>query len=165
MIAAPSTDLAELGSRLQRLENERDILQTLYRYGHAIDYGRRDEWLDCFQPTGSFEITLRGARRSRYEGRDELQMFIERHTAAPAAYHKHLLIEPVVDVVDDDLATAASYFVRLDDDAAGAPKVHGFGRYLDRLTRSSDGRWRFVERIAEIEAFDRGGRPGNWVLT
>ena len=32
------------------------------------------------------------------------------------------------------------------------PFVRAFGRYLDQLVRDPDGRWRFVERIAEVEA-------------
>jgi hypothetical protein len=36
-------------------------------------------------------------------------------------------------------------------DLDGRAEVGAFGRYRDRVTRGSDSRWRFVERIAEIE--------------
>lgn len=161
MSDAPSTALAELHRRLAALEDERAVVQTLFRYGHTIDYGRRAEWLDCFVEWGTFEVRVRGELKARYEGRATLQRFIEGHSAIPDAYHKHLLVEPTVSV-DGDEASAQSYFVRLDDDPDGAPRVHGFGRYVDRLVRGGDGRWRFLERIAELEAFDSHGSPGSW---
>jgi hypothetical protein len=153
---------ATLEQRLELLEAERSILATLATYGHAIDYGAREEWLDCFDPLGAFEVRLRGEVKARHDGREALARFIAGHTAMPEACHKHLLVEPRVHL-DGGEARVESYFVRLDDDAEGRPVVHGFGRYLDRLARCDDGRWRFLERIAEIEAFDEGGRSGSWV--
>ena len=41
-------DVQELLRRLAALEAERAILRTLYRYGHSIDYGLEQEWVDCF---------------------------------------------------------------------------------------------------------------------
>jgi hypothetical protein len=155
--------VGELFERIAALEAVQAVLDTLYRYGHTIDYGLRDDWLDCFDAGGVFEILHRGQRKARYEGREQLTRFIAAHTAAPDAYHKHLLVEPRVHLgpdTEDD-----SYFVRVDDDADGAPVVHGFGRYRDRLVHCSDGRWRFAERVAEIDAFDGRSRPGAWART
>jgi hypothetical protein len=39
------------------------------------------------------------------------------------------------------------------------PIVRVFGRYLDRLVRCPDGRWRFRERIAEVESMRKGLPP------
>ena len=42
----------DLRERLQVLEDERAILQTLHQYGHAMDYGPDAEFIDCFTPRG-----------------------------------------------------------------------------------------------------------------
>jgi hypothetical protein len=39
------------------------------------------------------------------------------------------------------------------------PIVRVFGRYLDKLVRCPDGRWRFRERIAEVESMRKGLPP------
>ena len=132
---------------------ERAVMDALYRYGHSIDYGLEQEWLDCFAADGAFDVRYRvGIKPSRrFEGRADLAAFIAAHSRAPNRWHKHLLFEPLV-TVDGDRATARSYFARLDADNDGTPFVRAFGRYLDELVRGSDGRWRFVERVAEVEA-------------
>jgi hypothetical protein len=38
------------------LEAEREVLRALYRYGHAIDYGDEQEWVDCFLPNGVYDL-------------------------------------------------------------------------------------------------------------
>ena len=144
---------ADLRAQVALLMAERAVLDTLYRYGHSIDYGLEEDWLDCFEPDGAFDVRYRvGAKPSRrYEGRHDLAGFIAGHSRAPDRWHKHLLLEPLV-TVDGGRATARSYFARLDADHDGTPFVRAFGRYLDQLARGSDGRWRFVERVAEVEA-------------
>jgi alpha-D-ribose 1-methylphosphonate 5-triphosphate diphosphatase PhnM len=132
-------------------------VDTLARYGHAIDYGLEAVWLDCFTDDGAFDVRARNSAEMtrRFEGRSQLAGFVAQHTRAPDAYHKHLMVEPRV-TVDGDEATAESYFVRVDADMAasgapGATRIVAIGRYRDRLTRGPDGRWRFRERIAEVE--------------
>ena len=144
---------ADLRAQVALLMAERAVLDTLYRYGHSIDYGLEEDWLDCFEPDGAFDVRYRvGAKPSRrYEGRDDLAAFIAAHSRAPHRWHKHLLSEPLV-TVDGDRARARSYFARLDADNDGTPFVKAFGRYLDELVRGPDGRWRFVQRVAEVEA-------------
>jgi hypothetical protein len=148
------TGLDEVLARLEVLEGERGVLATLYRYGHALDYGAEADWLDCFVPTAHYEVREPGdgtARRVRtYDGRDELAGFAARHTRAPERFHKHVVVDPVI-AVDGDHATAVSYFMRLDD-VDGEHVVYAFGRYRDELVRGEDGRWRFVRRIAEVES-------------
>jgi hypothetical protein len=83
-------------------------------------------------------------------GRDELATFIAGHTRAPAVYHKHLLIEPRI-TLDGDQAAVDSYFLKVDAQSDGPSQIVAMGRYRDQLVRSSDGRWRFRERLAEVE--------------
>ena len=145
-------DVQELVRRLEALEAERAILRTLYRYGHSIDYGLEQEWVDCFTENGVFDVRRRvGPASARYEGRAALAAFIAQHTRAPGRYHKHMLMEPAI-AVNDDQATVQSYFARLDATHEGRPFIRAFGRYLDRMVKGTAGVWRFTERIAEVEA-------------
>jgi SnoaL-like domain len=151
-VADRSTTVDE---RLARLEDERAVLDTLYRYGHAIDAGRHDDWVDCFTEDGVWDVrpgpaTGDGVRRLFLRGRDELAAFIPTHTHAPGAWHQHLLAEPQL-ALRGDRCDAESYFARIDGHPAGC-YVRAFGRYVDTLVRCPDGRWRIAERIAEIAA-------------
>lgn len=137
----------DIEARLARLEHERQIIRTLHAYGHAIDYGDEDGWVDCFTEDGVFDV--RGRIQRLVRGRDELRRFIALHSHAPDAWHKHFMVEPLV-VLEDGVATCSSYFTVLRDQG-GVPVVGVFGRYLDRLVLEADERWRFAERVVEVE--------------
>lgn len=152
------TGLEEILARLQVLEDERGVLATLYRYGHALDYGAEADWVDCFTPTAHYEVREPWAGPAgvrSYDGRDELTAFAAAHTRAPERFHKHVVVDPVI-AADGDRATAVSYFLRLDD-VGGEREVYAFGRYRDELVRGADGWWRFAVRVAEVES--RRARP------
>lgn len=162
-----TTTREELEARLERLEAEREIVQTLHRYAHSIDYGDEEAWLDCFTEDGVFDIRSRHAHqlKRRISGREELRTFIAGHTRAPELWHKHLLVEPLVDMTGSHTATCRSYLAVVMDHE-DVPILRVFGRYRDTLERGADGRWRFRERIAEIESMRADlppfvdGRPG-----
>jgi hypothetical protein len=165
--ASLEAKVAGLEARLHLIEEERSVLKTLHQYAHAIDYGLEASWLDCFTEDGAFDLHIRqdgavkGAARGygiahdkgvRFAGQAMLRRFIENHTRAPGKWHKHFMVEPVVSLAaDGEHATVHSYFARLDQDDA-TRFIHAFGRYIDSLVRCPDGRWRFAERIAEIES-------------
>ena len=141
MMAPPT-----LEARLRRLEDERDILQTLYLYGHSLDDGREDVFMDCWAP----DAVLHWPDRPPIRSHEALRAAFRAHTHAPLSWHKHMLMLPRVQIAGDR-ATVDSMFARLDRYADG-PAVRSFGRYRDVLVRCADGRWRFVERMAEREA-------------
>jgi hypothetical protein len=75
-----------------------------------------------------------------------------------------MLVEPMIQI-DGRSATAVSYlFVLMEHE--GQPVIRVLGRYVDKLEKGGDNRWRFSERVAEIDAFTQGlpallgGRPG-----
>jgi ketosteroid isomerase-like protein len=139
--------MQSLVERVNVLENEREILRSLFQYGHALDSGREDEFLDCFTPTGAW-ISL-GAKR-RFRGQSALRQFFANHTHAPQYHHQHLVINPLT-AIDGDEARVRSYYVRLDEHPDG-PYVRSFGRYSDRFVRCPDGRWRIDERVVDGDA-------------
>jgi len=144
--------VSALTARLRVLEDERAVLQTLYAYGHAIDYGHEDDWVGCFTDDGVFDVRMRKDPEISFRaaGRDELAAFISQHTRAPSTYHKHVLVEPRI-VVDGNSSTVESYFMKVDAQDDARSQIVAIGRYRDRLQRGGDGRWRFQERIAEVE--------------
>jgi ketosteroid isomerase-like protein len=148
-----------LEDRVRLLEDEREITRRLYAYGHCIDYGIEDAFVDCFTEDATLSYSWDAANTvtdtgnagdRRYEGRDEISGFVRNHTNAPDVYHKHALVEPQIEL-DGDRATATSYFMRLDRSGNG-PMMSSFGRYRDVFVRSPDGRWRIKERRGEIES-------------
>lgn len=146
---------ALLAERLRTLEDREAIRDTMRAYGHAIDYGREQEFLDCWTdaavlvwaPTPERDV---GFVARRLVGRDAIAEAFRGHTHAPDLFHKHLLFEPQIRL-EGDHATVHSGFARLDE-SAGGPVLRSFGRYDDTLVRCPDGRWRFDRREASIES-------------
>jgi len=136
--------MSNLEIRIQRLEDERDILRTIYGYGSALDYGSEAEWADCWAPDAVLHWF-----NPPYRGAEQIMAAFRAHTHAPQVFHKHFLVNPRISV-SGDTASADSLFARLDTYPEG-PQILAFGRYLDKFVRSSDGRWRFRERVAEVE--------------
>src|SRR5262252_9551538 len=91
-------DTETLLARLEALEDERAILQTLYQYGHAMDYGPDADFIDCFTPVGVWDVRMRLTPEGAFAcvGHDEIAASLQVQTAvrAPALYVKHLLVEP-----------------------------------------------------------------------
>ena len=151
---------------LQALLDERAIIRLLHEYGHTIDYGLKAAWIDLFTPDACYVLRYRAGLVPRsigtpeqvggdwvYRGGSALAAFIAAHSHAPDRWHKHLVANWRIDLAGDqvgDRASVASYFTRTDATDAGA-RIVAAGRYLDTVVRGEDGRWRFAERIAEIE--------------
>jgi ketosteroid isomerase-like protein len=141
-------EIAALRARLQLLEDEREIQRTMARYGHSLDAGDEDVFMDCWAEGAVLEWPITG----RLEGLDEIRRGFRAHSHAPEKWHKHLMVEPVIET-DGDTATVGSMFLRVDQ-FGGRPVLHTFGRYADRLVRCPDGEWRFVHRVPILEALN-----------
>jgi hypothetical protein len=151
MASGPPDKLEWALGRLQVLEDERGILQTLYGYGHCYDYNDHEGWVDCFIDDASYDvITGDGRTIIACRGRRELDEHIRGHNHAIGRWTQHLLVEPIIHINGDD-ASSVAYFVRVDDRGA-TPYISTTGRYHDELRRCEDGTWRFVSRTANMEA-------------
>jgi ketosteroid isomerase-like protein len=138
--------LASLEKRLQCLEDRNAIVEVLYRYGHALDYGDENLWQACWHN----EAALFWPRKGWIHGRDSLLAAFREHSHAPNKYHKHVVVDPLLDI-SGDLAKVESYFALLHADPGG-PYTYSFGRYRDVFVRCDDGDWRFRERRLEVES-------------
>jgi len=141
--------MSSVEERLQRLEDERAIIDRLYAYCTSLDYGHREEWLDCWTEDGVLAWP-----HETFTGREEIGRAFDGHSHAPEAFHKHVIVDPRVRQYGDE-ATAQSYFMRLND-SPGGPVVRSFGRYMDVLVRCDDGAWRIRERRLERESLIPG---------
>jgi hypothetical protein len=162
-------ELDDVLRRLAVLEAEREIVRTIYQFGHTIDYGLEEEWVDCFLPDGELDVwygdrppnrIARGTRHAKgvlHRGHQQLAAWIAGHTRPPVRIHKHLYVEPRI-TLDGDTATSITYMTRLDV-VLGQPEVYAFGRYHDQWQRCDDGRWRLRHRTIEVEGQREGAPP------
>lgn len=118
------------------------------RYAHSLDHGDLEAFLNCWAEGAVLELPIRG----RLEGREELRRGFGRHSHAPEKIHKHLMVEPIIEI-DGETATVTSMFLRVDL-FEGRPIRHSFGRDSDRFVRCPDGEWRFIHRVPLAEALN-----------
>jgi len=146
-------DVNALSVRLRILEDERAILDTLHRYGHAMDYGPDTEFVSCFVVDGVWEVRMRHSKAGfKCQGHDEIaaSLAAQMSVRVPALYAKHIVVDPRI-ALDGNNAHVVSYFLRVEPGDEGPTRIVASGRYLDRMARSDEGSWRIVERIAEID--------------
>jgi SnoaL-like domain len=140
-----SVDIAELLA-------EREILRTMHRYAHTLDYGDVDGFVDCFVEKPDYRFSSRSGGSAT--NAEELAGFVRRYRHAPEQFNKHVMIDPII-TVTGDRATVTSYYLFIQDGASG-PHIASYGRYADVLVRCDDRRWRFESRHIQNEAM----RPG-----
>jgi hypothetical protein len=148
-------DLRELATRLTKLEDERAIRDTLYAYGHTLDYGDEEGWADCFTAAARRESRRRidPSKTTLCVGSDQIRDFAKNHTRPPGKYHKHIVADVRIECDGvSDQARAVSYFLKVDEDPSrGHPFIQAMGRYIDTLRRCKDGKWRIEDRLCEVE--------------
>jgi ketosteroid isomerase-like protein len=143
-------DSAALHARIQAAEDRNAILDTLMHYGNALDYGDVDRLVDCFTDDAVRETWRPDGTCNRWEGVDGTREFAMTHSHAPDKYHKHLILNSIVEL-HGDTADVDSYMFRFDAGSGGKSYVWGFGRYRDQMRRGTDGRWRIHKRVTHIE--------------
>lgn len=153
-------EFTALQSRLQALEDRNAILDRLSQYGHALDYGDFDRLVDCFTSDAVRETRRLDGSVHRWEGSAGTIDFATRHSHAPEQYHKHLVLNSLIDV-HGDTADVVSYMFRFDPRENEPSFVWGMGRYVDEMKRDDDGVWRIRRRVSYIE--DQW--PGRFALT
>ena len=137
---------------LDQLLDERAILRALHEYAHSMDYGDEEAWVGAFSSDAVFNV-FRAVERTlihREEGRDDLARYVANYPKPPR-FRKHIVVDPLIDIHDDE-ASVRAYWVLLErDDDTGTPVLAAFGRYDDVL-RKVDGKWVIADRQASVEA-------------
>lgn len=152
-ISGGSSMSLSIEERLRMIEDERAVLHTLYTYGHAIDYGWEEEFVNLWVESG--ELYWPGC--GTMKGREEIRVAFRAHTHAPEYYHKHMVMSPLIKI-NGDQALADSMYLRVDA-APDSLRIVAFGRYRDVLSHCDDGSWRFISRRAESEGLRTVGIP------
>jgi hypothetical protein len=141
--------VTSLETRLQRLEDEHAILDTMHAYAHSIDDNLEAQFADCWAPDG--RLYWLGVRPEPFVGPGEIGEAFRAHMHPTGVFHKHLTLEPRI-VIDGDRASCHSYFAMVVDVPGEGPRLRSYGRYHDAFVRCPDGRWRFAQRRPEVEA-------------
>lgn len=161
----PQDELAALRARLQVLEDRAAILDTLQEYGHALDYGDVERLMNCFTDDAVRETRRPDGTVNRWSGSAGTREFATTHTHAPHKYHKHLVLNSVIELLGDT-AQVRSYMFRFDASAGEKSHVWGMGRYHDTMRRDADGQWRIQRRVTWIEDDWPGrSRPATGLVT
>jgi hypothetical protein len=162
--AVSVAELRALVARVTLLEDERAIIDTLHRYGQAADEGEDEVWANLFVEDGVFLCLDRaGDEILRAEGRPALADWLRNFRANEVRITKHCVLAPVIRI-EGDRAIAKSYLTRISEnsDPYAPPFLLLMGKYRDELVKSTGGKWRFRQRIAQTEAplLDMSPRPG-----
>lgn len=147
--------LAEATAKLNRVEDERAILDTLHEYHHAIGNHEREAWLDCFTEDGVFaSCKPDGTSVFELRGRTERAAWFDKRAPKwPAGSEAHAYTNPRI-TVEGDQAKASGFFITMKMDG-GTLILRSTGHYADRLVRSADGKWRIKERRASTRMTNR----------
>jgi ketosteroid isomerase-like protein len=113
--------IAELAARVRRLEDEREILRGLTRYGVAVDVGDADAVAGLYAEDTVIDL----GPTSEFEGVDGARQLVldERHQAIVGRC-AHTMGPFVIDAVDGDHARATGYVrVYVSDAETGTPAL------------------------------------------
>src|SRR5580704_17902938 len=118
-------DVNALGARLRILEDERAILETLHRYGHAMDYGPDAEFVSCFVVDGVWDVRMRRSKSGfTCRGHDDIaaSLAAQMSVRVPALYAKHIVVDPRISL-DGNNASVVSYFLRVEPGHEGPTRI------------------------------------------
>lgn len=128
------------------------IRSLLAKLAQLADIGEVDEYLALFAPDATWvmpAIPQSGLEPSVRTGIDEIAAGVRERRAAgvqgPGTNTAHVVTTIAVSFVDVDTAVAQSTWFFIADTASASPRMQGFGRYRDTVTRGQDG-WRLHRR-------------------
>jgi uncharacterized protein (TIGR02246 family) len=137
--------MADVESRLRRLEDLDEIRQLFVDYGRHLDAGDVEAYADLFADDG--EVLLGPIGRAK--GRAAIVELMTKVKARAATPSFHLVTNPVVQL-DGDRATGEVLWTVIKPDAGGKLEVAMFGRHVDELVRER-GRWKILKRRGRVD--------------
>lgn len=142
---------------LTRLLIERDCLRLMTAYCTHLDNRDTEAFLDLYTPEATW-IRTEPLPPIDLTGRERIRSFVERR--GTDSYSKHLVINPVIDVIDENNAKGVSFGLVVRGPARDSFPVPMRGlellvEYRDTFVRTPDG-WRFarreMSRLIDVEA-------------
>lgn len=141
----------ELEQRIRRLEDRAAIIELTSTYCFLVDDGRFDELVDNWFAADAvcdFRSRTGGGQPMISEGREAVRRFFKEVVAGTLREMTHTTHNHRV-VIEGDRASGDCYFELTARNTGTSEAMVGAGRYSDRYVRVS-GRWRFLERNADI---------------
>ena len=138
-------DRLAVARQVQRLEDERDILDLQKTYGYYVDKNLWPEVASLFTADGTLEIGGRGV----FVGHDRILQYL-RYLGAPqdGRLYDHTQMQPVVHVTADGLAARGRWRALMFVAETGARSVIGDAIYENEY-RKEGGRW----KLAKLHAY------------
>jgi ketosteroid isomerase-like protein len=139
------TSTLSLETRMQRMEDEKDIRELLVEYGRRLDARDCRGYAELFARDGEW---LGGMGRAKGPAGIEA-MLVKGLGAVAPDYQNHENFHILTNfqiAVDGDRATAYSRVLYLVKNADNTPAPSRGGHYEDELIRE-EGRWRFLRRV------------------
>ncbi|MET0291435.1 MAG: nuclear transport factor 2 family protein [Steroidobacteraceae bacterium] len=142
---ASSVSRADVAQRVQRLEDERDILDLQKTYGYYVDKNLWPEVTSLFAADATLEIGGRGV----FVGHQRILQYL-RYLGAPqdGRLYDHTQMQPVVHVTADGRAARGRWRALIFAAETGARSVIGDAIYENEY-RKEGGRW----KIAKLHAW------------
>jgi ketosteroid isomerase-like protein len=146
--------IAQLIARVQRLEDERAIVNVLTRYGFAADAGDADATAALYTDDTVIDLGMPSPLTGAHGAR---QLVLDERHQAILGRCAHTMGPFVVDVdIDGDNATAVGYVrVYVSDADMRNPRLWRIG-YTRFELRRVEGAWRIATRVARSLGQDGG---------
>jgi 3-phenylpropionate/cinnamic acid dioxygenase small subunit len=129
-----------------------DIRTLLAKLAQLADIGDVADYLALFADDAVWvmpAIPQSGLAPSERRGIEEIAAGVRERRAAgvqgPGTNTAHVVTTIAVTPESDTAAVAESVWMFIADTASPSPRIQGFGRYRDTVTRTADG-WRLVRR-------------------
>jgi uncharacterized protein (TIGR02246 family) len=140
----------DLETRIRRLEDHQEILQSLIDYGELLDARDLDAWADLWADDGEFEMSTGKVATGRAAIRDMLAAIVAQSPQAVL----HLETNPRISIDGDAARSTMMYGVaRTQDD--GLTRMIWFGHHVSRHVRTSDG-WKIAHRRNTVDLPETG---------
>ncbi len=133
-----------LSTRLQELLDKSEIRELTARYNHTFDDGDAEAYANTYTVDGGHtpEFGAGPSSNGQQRGREEHIAQCRRADSRVV----HTTTDPLIEVDGDTARQVCTFIIFLRNKEKTVNHFALTGRYVDKLTRTSDG-WRFAERL------------------
>lgn len=149
---AIAADEGSLATRLQKVEDEKEIRDLMVDYGRTLDAGNFAAYSGLFAKNGEWSGLL--PEFTTVKGRENIRTAMEKNFKDRKYDPKHVtnlhVFSNMKITVQGDRATGYSRWTVLSRNDRNEPYPRVSGRYEDTFIRE-DGHWKFQSRLAQRE--------------